>query len=182
MNLSHLFPWVFFNVIHPRSFDLASSDLFWSTRHLHEQLRSERLSLQTLVLHLHSGQWRDTAANTYILEAMKLFVLKSNDGNLGGVARPGPHYLCIHLCSHWNNSGVPDAPLPLEGASPPLCFAGLPLIEMSRWKPPPPPPCFAKLNLKKHVRREFIVNLQVLVLGAWGLVSKILICFCVETR
>lgn len=26
-------------------------------------------------------------------------------------ARAGPHYLCIHLCSHWNNSRVPAASL-----------------------------------------------------------------------
>lgn len=44
----------------------------------------------------------------------------------------GHHYLCIHLCSHWNNSPVPavDFPTVWRSAPPqPFLFNG-----MSRWK------------------------------------------------
>lgn len=37
---------------------------------------------------------------------------------LADVAPPGHYYLCIHLCSHWNNGRAPAAPFaPLWGAA-----------------------------------------------------------------
>lgn len=77
-------------------------------------------------LHLASSPFSNRAVNTSTFEAFTFG--KNCLGVLGGVVRPGHHYLCIHLCSHWNNSRVPAAYFPpvwgqhQSRSAPPLLF------------------------------------------------------------
>lgn len=42
-----------------------------------------------------------------LLGFLSLFLCTTGvNADRGVVVKSGPHYLCIHLCSHWNNSRI----------------------------------------------------------------------------
>lgn len=85
-----------------------------------------------LLRNLVFNRWHETCLN---------FLHPRGESMLADVALPGHYYLCIHLCSHWNNSRAPAAPFaPLWGghqsrSAPPQLFLIQLDVPLKGWLP-----------------------------------------------